>query len=80
MTQDTWQETEQGLYKRFEFKDFREAFAFMGRVADVAEEQGHHPRWTNEWNQVEIWLSTHDAGGAITGKDRSMAAAIDALM
>lgn len=74
-----WQETEQGLYRKFTFKDFKEAFAFMEQVATIAEEHQHHPRWTNEWNTVEIWLSTHDAGGVITDKDRAVAAAIDTV-
>lgn len=72
-----WEETDKGLYKRFEFADFREAFAFMTRVAAVAEEQGHHPFWQNEWNIVEVWLSTHEAAGQITDKDRALASAID---
>lgn len=74
-----WQETDQGLYKKFTFKDFKEAFAFMERVAAVAEAQQHHPRWTNVWNTVEIWLSTHDADDQITDKDRALAEAIDGL-
>ena len=49
-----WQETKHGLYKQFTFRDFKEAFAFMTRVAALAEEQGHHPRWENEWSVVQI--------------------------
>jgi 4a-hydroxytetrahydrobiopterin dehydratase len=75
-----WQETDQGLYKKFTFKDFEEAFAFMGRVAAIAEAQQHHPKWTNEWNSVEIWLSTHDAGSKITDKDRKLAETIDKIV
>lgn len=74
-----WQETENGLYRQFEFTDFTEAFRFMTSVAKIAEENQHHPRWTNQWNRVEIWLSTHDAGGVITDKDRKLAAAIDKI-
>jgi ribonuclease HI/pterin-4a-carbinolamine dehydratase len=74
-----WQEKDGELYKKFEFKDFQEAFAFMQSVAVEAEKQQHHPRWHNEWNKVEIWLSTHDAGSQITDKDRKMAEAIDNL-
>ena len=74
-----WQETEQGLYRKFEFKDFKQAFAFMTKVAEIAEKEQHHPRWTNEWNKVEIWLNTHDAGDKITDKDRDLATAIDKL-
>lgn len=74
-----WQETDQGLYKKFSFEDFKAAFAFMERVAKLAEDRQHHPRWTNEWNTVEIWLSTHEDGDQITEKDRALAAAIDQL-
>lgn len=75
-----WQETKQGLYKKFSFDDFETAFAFMTRVAAIAEGQQHHPRWCNEWNTVEIWLSTHEAGGTITSKDRELAQAIDGVV
>ena len=75
-----WQETEQGLFKKFQFKDFSEAFSFMTRVALLAEKMDHHPRWTNVWNTVEVWLSTHSAGGTITEKDRTLAKGIDALI
>ncbi|MGB4769956.1 MAG: 4a-hydroxytetrahydrobiopterin dehydratase [Chitinophagaceae bacterium] len=74
-----WDETKEALYKRFQFKDFSEAFAFMTRVAFEAEKMDHHPKWTNVWNTVEIWLSTHDAGNTVTEKDRKLAAKIDKL-
>jgi 4a-hydroxytetrahydrobiopterin dehydratase len=74
-----WQEKDNKLYKKFEFKDFSQAFAFMTRVALEAEKMNHHPLWTNVWNQVEIWLSTHDAGDVVTEKDRKLAIAIDKL-
>lgn len=76
---DMWQETEEGLYGQFEFSNFAEAFKFMTSVAKIVEQQQHHPRWTNQWNRVEIWLSTHDTGGTITDKDRKLAAAIDEI-
>ncbi|HZH38124.1 MAG TPA: 4a-hydroxytetrahydrobiopterin dehydratase [Flavisolibacter sp.] len=75
-----WQETNNALYRKFEFKDFSEAFAFMTRVAFIAEKMDHHPRWTNVWNTVEMWLNTHDAGNTVTQKDRKLAARIDAMM
>jgi 4a-hydroxytetrahydrobiopterin dehydratase len=75
-----WDETKEAMYKRFQFKDFSEAFAFMTRVAFEAEKMDHHPKWTNVWNTVEIWLSTHDAGNTVTEKDRKLAAKIDKLM
>lgn len=71
-----WAEQDGKLCRTFRFADFSEAFAFMTRVAMVAERMNHHPEWTNVWNTVEIRLSTHDAGGAITEKDRKLAAAI----
>ena len=74
-----WKETENTLYRKFEFKDFSEAFAFMTRVALLAEKMDHHPKWTNTYNIVEMWLNTHDAGDLVTGKDHKLAAGIDAL-
>lgn len=74
-----WNETPQGLQRTFRFADFSAAWAFMNRVALLAERMGHHPDWRNVYNTVEITLNTHDAGGAITDKDRRLAAAIDAL-
>lgn len=75
-----WAEQNNTLYRKFEFADFSEAFAFMTRVALEAEKANHHPLWTNVWNRVEIWLSTHDAGDIVTEKDRNLAAAIDKLV
>ena len=68
------------LYRKFEFKNFSEAFAFMTRVALEAEKMDHHPLWTNVYNQVEVWLSTHSAGDVVTDKDRQLAKKIDALV
>jgi 4a-hydroxytetrahydrobiopterin dehydratase len=75
-----WEEKDNALYRRFEFKDFSEAFAFMTRVAFIAEKMNHHPRWTNVWNTVEVWLNTHDAGNTVTDKDRKLAERINALI
>ena len=74
-----WKEENNTLNKKFEFKDFSEAFAFMTRVAMAAEKMDHHPTWKNTYNKVEIWLSTHDAGDIVTDKDRKLAAIIDKL-
>ena len=74
-----WKEEKNKLYKKFEFKDFSEAFAFMTRVALAAEKANHHPLWTNVYNKVEIWLNTHDAGGIVTDKDRELAKLIDKI-
>ncbi len=67
------------LRRGFRFRDFNEAWGFMGRVALLAERQNHHPDWSNLWNRVEITLSTHDAGG-LTDRDVRLAQAIDALL
>jgi 4a-hydroxytetrahydrobiopterin dehydratase len=75
-----WKEENNTLYKKFQFKDFSEAFAFMTRVALAAEKMDHHPTWTNTYNKVEIWLSTHDAGDIVTDKDRKLADIIDNLL
>ena len=67
-----WKEADNKLYRKFEFKNFSEAFAFMTRVALEAEKMDHHPLWTNVYNTVEIWLSTHDAGDTVTDKDKKL--------
>jgi 4a-hydroxytetrahydrobiopterin dehydratase len=75
-----WKETDNKLYKKFSFKNFSEAFAFMTRVAIEAEKMDHHPTLTNTWNVVEIWLNTHSAGNTVTDKDKELAKKIDALI
>jgi 4a-hydroxytetrahydrobiopterin dehydratase len=75
-----WEEKKNKLHKKFQFKNFSEAFAFMTRVAMEAEKMDHHPLWTNVYNIVEIWLSTHDAGDIVTDKDHKLAKKIDALL
>jgi 4a-hydroxytetrahydrobiopterin dehydratase len=75
-----WHETNNKLYRSFEFKNFSEAFSFMTRVALLAEKMDHHPTWTNTYNKVEIWLYTHSAGDVVTDKDKKLAAGIDAFV
>jgi 4a-hydroxytetrahydrobiopterin dehydratase len=65
------------IMRKFAFKDFNAAFAFMTRVAMLAEKMDHHPEWFNVYNRVEVTLSSHDAGG-VTDKDITMAKAMDA--
>ncbi len=74
-----WKEENNELQRSFVFADFSEAFAFMTRVALLAESMDHHPNWSNVYNKVDIHLSTHDAGNMVTEKDRKLAAAIDKL-
>ncbi|GGB10325.1 4a-hydroxytetrahydrobiopterin dehydratase [Puia dinghuensis] len=75
-----WEEKNNTLYRKFQFKDFSHAFAFMTRVALEAEKMDHHPNWTNVYNTVEISLSTHSAGDIVTEKDRKLAEKIDRLL
>ena len=72
-----WTEENNQLKRVFLFKDFKTAFTFMTKVAQLAEKQKHHPLWTNEYNKVDIYLSTHDLGNIVTDKDRTLALAID---
>jgi 4a-hydroxytetrahydrobiopterin dehydratase len=74
-----WKNENNRLRKSFSFTDFSAAFAFMTRVALVAEKMDHHPTWTNTYNKVDFELSTHDAGDIVTDKDRKLADAIDKL-
>ena len=75
-----WQEINNKLYQKYEFKNFSEAFAFITRVAIAAEKADHHPTFTNTYNKVEIWLCTHDNGNIITEKDKTLAKQIDAIL
>jgi len=75
-----WKEKNNQLTREFIFKDFSEAFAFMSRVAMLAEKHNHHPNWSNVWNKVTINLSTHDAGNIVTEKDQKLAQAISDLL
>lgn len=75
-----WVEENNTLKRAFEFKDFSEAFAFMTRVALLAEKHDHHPYWVNVYNRVEITLTTHSAGNTVTDKDRKLAEEIDKLV
>lgn len=77
---NNWEIKEGQLYKKFVFKSFVEAFGFMSKVAIEAEKTNHHPKWTNVYNSVEFWLSTHDAGNTITEKDNQLASIIDSLV
>ena len=69
----------EAITRTFKFADFSEAFAFMTRVALLAEVQDHHPEWSNVYNRVTIALTTHDADG-LSARDARMAASIEGLL
>lgn len=74
-----WIHDNDRLKREFKFNDFQEAFAFMTRVAFLAEQQNHHPNWENVWNTVSIQLCTHSAGNVVTEKDVALAEAINGI-
>ena len=78
-TLDGWtaDEGRDGIRKSYRFADFTQAFAFMTRVALLAEKADHHPEWSNVYNRVDILLTTHDADG-LSMRDIALAQAIDA--
>ncbi len=75
----TWVEKDGKLTKSFELASFPDAIAFVGKVADIAEQQDHHPDIDIRWRTVTLAVNTHDQGGAITDKDHRLAEAVDAL-
>lgn len=79
-TEENLSEGGNALKKSFAFKDFSDAFAFMTRVALLAEKYDHHPNWSNVYNKVDIVLNTHSEGNIVTEKDRLLATEIDKLV
>jgi len=77
---ENWEIKDQRLCRIFVMNDFSAAWAFMTRVALLAEQQAHHPDWRNVWNRVEISLCTHDQGNQVTEKDIRLAEAINVLL
>jgi len=71
-----WEFNNDGIEKQFQFKNFKEAMAFMVRVGDAAEAMNHHPEFFNVYNKVKLRLSTHDAGG-LTDRDFKLAGEIE---
>ena len=64
------------IVRKYVFEDFNAAFAFMTRVALLAETMDHHPEWSNVYNRVEVLLTTHDADG-VTALDIELARFMD---
>jgi len=74
-----WTYSDNAIHTSFEFENFKEAFTLMTRIAFEAEAQQHHPEWSNVYNELEISLSTHDAGG-VTEKDFKLAQTIEKIV
>lgn len=74
-----WEYKDGSLTTSFQFEDFKEAFSIMVRIAFEAEAQQHHPEWFNVYNELQISLSTHDAGG-VTEKDFTMVRTIEDII
>jgi ribonuclease HI/pterin-4a-carbinolamine dehydratase len=75
-----WQETKHGLFKQFNFIDFKEAFDFMTQIATIIKGRSDHLRWENEDSVVQLWLSTRNQPEHITDEDRQLAKEIDGLL
>ena len=74
-----WEFEDDQLATSYEFEDFPSAVSFIVRIAFEAEAMNHHPEIFNVYNQVDIALSTHDAGGKVTAMDVELARKIEAL-
>ncbi|MEX0835686.1 MAG: 4a-hydroxytetrahydrobiopterin dehydratase [Nitriliruptor sp.] len=74
-----WERDGDAIVRELRFETFRDAIAFIVRVADVAEAADHHPELANVYSKVEVRLTSHDVGG-ITDRDVSLARAIDGVV
>lgn len=74
-----WEYKDDAIHTSFEFENFKEAFSVMVRISFEAEAQQHHPEWRNVYNELNISLSTHDAGG-VTEKDFKLAKTIEEIV
>jgi len=74
-----WKEEEGKLVKQYQFKDFKEAIQFINRIAEICEQENHHPEIYNVYATVKLAFCTHDAGNSITKKDHKLTRIIDAI-
>lgn len=74
-----WRFNNNGIEKKFVFKNFNQALGFIVQVGVLAEKHNHHPELFNVYNRVDIRLSTHDANG-LTDRDFDLAKAIEKIM
>lgn len=75
---DGWERDGDEIVRTFEFDSYLEGVGFASGAGGIAEEAFHHPEMTIGWREVEIRLTTHDAGG-ITGQDTDLAARFNEL-
>jgi 4a-hydroxytetrahydrobiopterin dehydratase len=75
----TWKTTQKSLEKTFEFNTFEEAMQFMQSATPFISETDHHPTWSNTYNRVNVFITTHDAGNQVTEKDYTLAKYLDEL-
>lgn len=73
-----WDLQDNCLYKSFEFEDFAQAWGFLNRVVEFATEADHHPKILNDYNKVDLWLTSHDKG-TVTSRDISLAEEINKI-
>jgi 4a-hydroxytetrahydrobiopterin dehydratase len=73
-----WSMVKGKLYRKFEFGDFLQAFSFMTQAAMISEKLDHHPEWSNVYNKVEVFLSTHECNG-VSARDVEWAKRVQAL-
>ena len=78
-SEKSWEIKDGKLYREFKFTNFVSAFSFMTQVAIIAERMNHHPEWSNVYNKVEIYLTTHVAKG-ISKRDFELAQEIEKLI
>lgn len=74
-----WTFKENSIEREFKFRDFRKAVDFVNRVADIAEDEDHHPDIYIRYNKVRLELSTHNIGG-LSRNDFIVAAKVDRLV
>jgi 4a-hydroxytetrahydrobiopterin dehydratase len=73
-----WNYEGKSLRRSFQFEDFSQAWGFVKKVMEFAVEVDHHPKILNDFNKVEIWLTSHDEGG-VTERDISLAEEINKI-
>jgi 4a-hydroxytetrahydrobiopterin dehydratase len=76
---DGWALQQNELYRKIVFTSFAQAFQFITKMATLAEAVNHHPRWAQNYTQVEVWLTTHDEANTVTEKDIELAIRINQL-